>query len=188
MKKEQKDKRSEIMQAALELVSEKGFQGAPTAMIAKRANVGIGSLYRYFKSKDELIYAIHLSLKQKLNGLVETEKRTFREGFYHNYKNLCVYLNDHPLEFKFLNQFYNSIYGVSHRKKIIASDEWGIIATLFKHGIEKRIIKNLPIELICSLVLGPIEFIFRTHDAKLLTIDDKFLDDLINATWDALKQ
>jgi len=45
------DKREEIMQAALELIAEHGFHGAPMAMIAEKAGVGAGTIYRYFRKQ-----------------------------------------------------------------------------------------------------------------------------------------
>ncbi|HLA27163.1 MAG TPA: helix-turn-helix domain-containing protein [Syntrophales bacterium] len=40
------DKRGEIIQAALELIAEQGFHGAPMALIADKAGVGAGTIYR----------------------------------------------------------------------------------------------------------------------------------------------
>ena len=49
------EKREEIIGAALELIAEHGFHGAPMAMIAKKAKVAAGTIYRFFESKDDLI-------------------------------------------------------------------------------------------------------------------------------------
>ena len=53
------DKREEIVRAALELIAENGFHGAPMAMIAERARVGAGTIYRYFENKDLLIAGLY---------------------------------------------------------------------------------------------------------------------------------
>jgi AcrR family transcriptional regulator len=55
MTSEKTDKRAALLEAALELFAENGFHGAPTSLIAERAGVGVGTIYRYFKDKDELI-------------------------------------------------------------------------------------------------------------------------------------
>ncbi|HEX9157545.1 MAG TPA: helix-turn-helix domain-containing protein, partial [Syntrophales bacterium] len=60
------DKREEIMRAALELIAEHGFHGAPMAMIADRAGVGAGTIYRYFEGKDALITELYRELEGKL--------------------------------------------------------------------------------------------------------------------------
>ncbi len=43
--------------------AEKWLNGALTSMIAQKAGLGVGSIYRYFKSKDDLITSIYMSLK-----------------------------------------------------------------------------------------------------------------------------
>ncbi|MCJ7500817.1 TetR/AcrR family transcriptional regulator, partial [bacterium] len=59
MSRSGEDKRQAIMEAALDLFVELGFHGAPTSLIAKRAGVGVGTIYRYFQSKEELIHRIY---------------------------------------------------------------------------------------------------------------------------------
>ncbi|MEM2265151.1 MAG: helix-turn-helix domain-containing protein [Nitrososphaerota archaeon] len=47
-----------LLQAALELFSEKGYLGATTKEIAKRAGVSELTLFRHFKSKENLFTAV----------------------------------------------------------------------------------------------------------------------------------
>ena len=60
------DKRDEIVRAALELIAEHGFHGAPMAMIADRAGVGAGTIYRYFENKDVLINELYLEIEKHI--------------------------------------------------------------------------------------------------------------------------
>ena len=50
--------RGEILQAALKLFSEKGYHNVSMHDIAKGAEFGIGTLYKYFGNKEELYKAI----------------------------------------------------------------------------------------------------------------------------------
>ncbi len=49
-------KREDILIAALEVFAEKGFQRATIKDIAERAEIGKGTIYEYFKDKDEIIH------------------------------------------------------------------------------------------------------------------------------------
>ncbi|MBU4403910.1 MAG: TetR/AcrR family transcriptional regulator, partial [Actinobacteria bacterium] len=60
------DKRVDVMQAALELIAEQGFHGAPMAAIAKKAGVASGTIYCYFESKDALITELFQELEGKI--------------------------------------------------------------------------------------------------------------------------
>lgn len=52
------EKRTIIMNAAIEVFAEKSFQGASVSMIAQKAGISKGLLYNYFKSKEELLKEI----------------------------------------------------------------------------------------------------------------------------------
>jgi TetR/AcrR family fatty acid metabolism transcriptional regulator len=50
-----------VYKAALELMEEKGYQGATIRDICKRANVSVGTFYSYFNTKSDVIREIYLS-------------------------------------------------------------------------------------------------------------------------------
>ena len=54
--------KARIMQAALEVFSEEGFDKASISKIAGRAGVSKGLMYNYFKSKEELIKTIFMAI------------------------------------------------------------------------------------------------------------------------------
>ena len=67
MKKQVKDKRTAITEAALKLFTERGFQGTSTAQISKDAGVATGTLFNYFPTKEELINSLHFEVKGRLS-------------------------------------------------------------------------------------------------------------------------
>lgn len=52
--REQMQRRTEILQAALELFSQKGYHNVSMHEIAARAEFAVGTLYKFFKNKEEL--------------------------------------------------------------------------------------------------------------------------------------
>ena len=52
------DRRSQILEAALKVFATKGFKGATNKDIADAADVSTGLIYFYFKSKEEVLFAI----------------------------------------------------------------------------------------------------------------------------------
>ena len=52
------DKRERILDAARAVFAEKGFAGAVIADIAVRADIGKGTVYEYYKSKEDLFFAV----------------------------------------------------------------------------------------------------------------------------------
>jgi TetR/AcrR family transcriptional regulator, fatty acid metabolism regulator protein len=52
------DKHQKILQAAVKVFSEKGFFNSRVSEIAKEANVADGTIYLYFKNKDDLLISL----------------------------------------------------------------------------------------------------------------------------------
>lgn len=52
------DKRARILDAAVRVVADKGFFGATIAEIAREAGVADGTIYLYFRSKDDLLVSL----------------------------------------------------------------------------------------------------------------------------------
>lgn len=65
--------REKLMRAAVDLVAEAGFSAATTAAIAERSGMAEGTLYRHFKSKDELLIAAYRQLKADVFARVDAE-------------------------------------------------------------------------------------------------------------------
>src|SRR5512147_2146981 len=78
------DKRADVLQAALELIAERGFHGAPMAEIAERAGVAAGTIYRYFENKDVLIAELYRELETEISVFLQRDyprERPLRERF-----------------------------------------------------------------------------------------------------------
>ncbi len=54
----EEDKHQKILNAAVKVFSEKGFYGSRVSEIAKEADVADGTIYLYFKNKDDLLISL----------------------------------------------------------------------------------------------------------------------------------
>jgi len=67
-------RRSQIVSAAVELFTEKGFHKTTTREIAKASGMSIGALYEYVKSKEDILYLvcqhIHNEVARQLSARV----------------------------------------------------------------------------------------------------------------------
>lgn len=73
----QRRNRAALIAAAREVMSEKGVDAATMLEIAERADVGAGTVYNYFKSKDELAIAVLETLMHDLGVRIEAVTDTF---------------------------------------------------------------------------------------------------------------
>ncbi|WNS43493.1 TetR/AcrR family transcriptional regulator [Paenibacillus sp. MMS20-IR301] len=59
-------KQISILQAAIDIFSEKGFSAAATSEIAQKAGVAEGTIFRYYKTKKDLLLAIVVPIMSRM--------------------------------------------------------------------------------------------------------------------------
>jgi AcrR family transcriptional regulator len=186
------EKRDEIIAAALELIAEHVFLGAPMSMIAKKARVSAGTIYRFFDCKDDLITETFACLERQMLASVMAhypEGRPIRERFLHVSKKLVNYFLMSPMEFRFIEQFYNSPYGVACRlDRILGKKDKHIITELFEEGLQQQIIKDMPQPILIALTFGPLIDICRNHILHYFKLDEPIINRTVEACWDAVRR
>jgi len=186
------DKREEIVRAALELIAEHGFHGAPMAMIAERAGVGAGTIYRYFENKDVLIREIYAGLEMQVWSVIKVEYpegRPIRERFLHICRKLINYFLASQLEFRFVEQFHNSPFGVACRRdKFFGKKDKDLVTELFEEGQQQQVIKELPLPILSALTFGPLVDACRDHILLFIDLNEPLIELITEACWDAVKR
>ena len=187
------EKRHEILHAALELIAEQGFHGAPIAAIADRARVGAGTIYRYFENKDvlinELFQELHDRICASLRDGYEVDK-PLKERFCHLSTALLRYFIDNPLEFRFLEQYLNSPYGAAFRRARLmgAGDDDDLYRRLLADGVAQQVVKELPLVVLFALAFGPLLAVARDHILGFVELDEALLAQTVHACWDGIKR
>ncbi len=193
------DKRILILHATLELVAEKGFHDAPCSLIAQRAGVAAGTIYRYFENKDVLINELYLSVESSmaerlLQGYLPDA--SIRDRFMHLGVGVLHYFISRPSEFKFVEQFHNSPYGTAFRRDRIlgvpqendSNRKCEIFRELFTEALEIEVVKQIPLIILFDLAFGPIISVARNHVLGFITLDDELIKQIVSACWDGLKR
>jgi TetR/AcrR family transcriptional regulator, fatty acid metabolism regulator protein len=88
-----KVKRQVIIDAAIEVFSRNGFQSSTISQIARRANVAEGTIYQYFKNKEDLFFSIPIDktkefyneLDLHLEGIHGAENKIRKFVWYYLY-------------------------------------------------------------------------------------------------------
>ena len=190
------NKKTAILEAALNLIAVHGFHGAPTSKIAREAGAGVGSIYRYFQSKEDLIHALFTYVsdrtsKEILKGL--DYHPPIREQFIRLSTNTFQFLIDHPAIFAFLEQYFNSPYGISHKRDMLLNENHDSKNNHPMHEVletakANKIVKDMQFHLLNALSFGPIIFLVRDIHAGLIDIDPDTMKGIIKACWDAIKR
>lgn len=184
-------KRDDILKAALELIAESGFQGAPMARIIERAAVGVGTIYRYFEDKDALISGVNAEIERQL--LIFLTKGfptsgTVREQYLHLYQNLLRYCMTHPRQFRFLDQYIHAPRSFGFLKKRVheGSVEGLLFHGLFRRGVDTGLLRNFPLSFHSAVTLGSIFNLARDHVCGLIQIEENQIKQAGEACWRAI--
>jgi len=76
MSGKKKDKYGLILDAAQKVIAASGFHGAQVSRIAKEAGVADGTIYLYFKNKEDILVSL---FRQRLGDLVQLFDESIRE-------------------------------------------------------------------------------------------------------------
>lgn len=189
MSRDKCDKRSAILGAALELFAENGFHGSPTSMIAERAGVGVGTIYRYFKDKDELILELHRELHAEAVAWIcdgYTEELPVRERFIFLFTRLLQLFLAAPSKFKFMEQYYYSPF--PQRCGYSAPNEDAVMKKLLHYARERQIFKDAPMPILEAIAFGPIVALAKDHINGRVEVDQGMIARVVESCWDGLKR
>jgi len=185
------DKCSDIMRTSLALIAEHGFHGTSISMIAEQANVGTGTIYRYFESKDALIARIYWEVEDKIRVAIQKgydPTKPLRERFIHISTTLLKSFISHPLYFRYIEQYHNSPYGVSLRRdRMQEKSKHNLFEEIFDEGIAQQVLKDLPIIVLFALGLGPLIVLMRDHTLGFVILDDALISKTVEACWNGIK-
>jgi TetR/AcrR family fatty acid metabolism transcriptional regulator len=159
-----KVKRQLIIDAAIEVFSRNGFQNSTISEIAQKANVAEGTIYQYFKNKEDLFFSIPIDktnefyneLELHLQGIHGAENKIRKFVWYYLY-----HLQDNPdyaralmLEMRVNRNFANAKAFEAYRPLTHK------ILEIIEGGQEEGIIrKDVSVYTIRHLILGMLEHI-----------------------------
>lgn len=173
------EKQLKILEAAIEIFSEKGFAATSTSEIAKKAGVAEGTIFRHYQTKKDLLVSIVSPLMTKLLGphmakdfarnIFDVEHSSFEEFIRSLALNRFEFVKKHSSVVKILLQeislhdelrepymklFQEHIYP-KFKNKVMQFQEKGEIALMPPDTIIRLIITTMVGTLITMFVILP---------------------------------
>jgi AcrR family transcriptional regulator len=149
------DKRNAILDAATRVFAERGLTAAPTSEISKHAGVAEGTLFTYFKTKDDLINALYREIKLELADAMMSgfpRKKNVRTRLQHVWESYVNWGVKNPKQRRVLAQL--QVSGMLSKESIEAGTAPFVeMQNLIHDAIEQHILRaDLPIELISKML------------------------------------
>lgn len=144
----------DILDAALELFSQPGWDSVTVQQIAKSADIGKGTVYKHFASKDELVFRLMLRFYQGLLGRLQEQvapdmnfldffRKVIRTAFHYHLENKEYrYIVEHAngIDFK---ERADEAWRESFNRLDQAFDDWG--TPLLEKAMADEIIERRPV-------------------------------------------
>ncbi|WNG32644.1 TetR/AcrR family transcriptional regulator [Archangium violaceum] len=183
------EKEEAIVQAMLELVAEHGFHGTSTDMIASRAGVGAGTIYRYFATKDELILRVYDRIKGDGGSQIfkgDDLELPLRERLRRVWRNTAQALLTQRSAFFFLEQFYNSPY-VKQVPPETLERFARPMGQLLEAAVRAQVVREMSQALFEALFFAPVMMLVRMHHLGQVVLDDSLLERTFEGCWNAIR-
>ena len=187
MRSKDMNKEKVIIETALAMITEVGLSGFKMSDLAKKADLATGTLYIYFKNKEDVIRSIFIYILHTVSTDVNFGIDRTRE-LKDNFKQICyIYVSElvkHP-EYKiFLDQFFRSPY--CEPTDFAFYDESAFtnsIYKLIKSAQEQKILKPMAPELIILLTRGTLQnYAMQViHSQKMLEME--VFDEVFDFIW-----
>lgn len=151
-----RNKRTQIIEASIDLFANKGFWNTPTSKITKHAKVSTGTLFNYFESKDALIDQVYLQLQQEQMQHIASdypESDSIRERSEHIWFRYIDWGVRHPVRYKLLQQMKLSdlISQEAYQRSI---GNWVFAKTLTNEAIESGIYREVSADYLGHLIIS----------------------------------
>ncbi len=155
-------KKIAILEGALKVFGEKGFEATTITAICKSAKIADATLYEYFESKEDVLFSIaEFYTRQHLDNMIRVSH------FIHNTREKMRLVIQSYLEFYEDNPLYSSValLNLKGSRNFLKSPAYqvvreasGSIVNAVKEGIEKDVYRDdVDPYLVRNMVLGFIE-------------------------------
>jgi len=187
------DKKHRILRAAIKMFAEKGYTGATISEVASLANVADGTVYEYFKNKEDLLFTIpEERFKDHLNEMEEAFniRSSVRKLKRYIKRHFELYLIDQDFLKNYLilillnRRFYQSrAYETLGRYVKVFEDlvQEGVNNKSFNPDINVRIFRNIFLGAFTHMVL---RWIFRSEGKNVYKMEE--IDEIAELLCDAI--
>jgi AcrR family transcriptional regulator len=158
---------SSILRAASKIIAKDGFEGASVRDVAASGKIGLSGIYYYFKSKDEMLYAIQhhafSTLVEQLQERLKTAK-TPEDRLKAVIDNHFRFFVENMDEFKVCVHEIDSLSGKLYRSVLEKRQEYFNLVRKAVDGIYGK--PSYETDLATLFLFGSLNWVYMWYDPK----------------------
>lgn len=179
-------KRTAILEAALDRFAELGVNGVAVPDIARGAQVGTGTIYRYFENKEALVNVLFQEEKVRFgNYLSETagNQGSPLEQFDDHWQRMIGFAREHPKAFRFL-ELQDHLPYLDETSRELERKVLRRLAAPTRNLQQQGVFRSdIRAEIIMATVWGAFVNLMKAERAGYIELSDKDITDARDACW-----
>lgn len=186
------DKRSNILEAAEQLLAERGFYGLSMKVLAQNAGIAAGTIYRYFDNKEVLLIELHRHISTQaaqtlFNGW--TDQQTLEEKYALLWRNAFYAVVKNPRRLAVMEMLAcMPIACVNRASTITFEDEaFSPLVNFYQQGIDTQRFHDWPISALVSLSFDSAINLAKKVLKERLEVDEAILTKVRDASWKTIQ-
>ncbi|MGS2764597.1 TetR/AcrR family transcriptional regulator [Sinomicrobium sp. M5D2P9] len=184
------EKREKILDAALGLIINQGLQHTPMSQIADKAEVGMGSVYKRFRNKEDIVNSIYVKIKTEEAAMIFVnydENNEVEKTFRDIYGRMIDYFLQNPLKFNFISQYaFSPVIEKETQKK--AMSRFYPFDEMYARGLEQGFFKDLQAVHLTYFVFGSVCYWLKCASELQIPVDNKLKEQFLQMAWDSIKR
>ena len=147
------DRRTQILEAALQLFPQKGYEATTLLDIAEKAGISSAAIYQYFESKEELFLAIidlfsFRSLLERIGGMLQKQEMASGEDLFRALVEIARVILDGHMQHREIHRMFlleARIFpeiGRKYRRRLLAPME-ELLEQFIAEPIEEGILRDV---------------------------------------------
>jgi TetR/AcrR family transcriptional regulator, repressor of fatR-cypB operon len=180
------DKRTALLDAALEVFSERGVDGVAVPEISRRAGVATGTIYRYFPSKEALVNELYREKKTALGRRLNEgfdRKAEPKAVFAEFWRRLVAFAREEPCAYRFLelqdHRPYLDKASLKLERKVL-EPMTASVQRLQAKGVFRSDVRH---EVLMALMWGAFVNLFKAERDGYLKLSQKDIAAARDACW-----
>ena len=174
------------MSASLALFAERGFHGTRVPAIAERAGVAVGTIYRYFPTKEALVNAVYRDRKQAFAAAMARavdHAATPHDQAAALWRASVAWARANGAAFRFLELHHHAGYLDAESRAATEQTHAVVRAQLDDARRAGAVRRDLPLDILVALLSGALAGFVRDADAGVFGTDRHTIDAAGAAVW-----
>lgn len=183
-------KRNNILAAAEQLLAERGFYGLSMKVLADKAGIAAGTIYRYFENKEMLMAELHQHITQEaaqtaFNGWCEhlTEKQKY-DLLWRNVFDAVI---ENPQRLAVMDMLYCMPHINQRNTDLLHDTAFLPFLEFFQKGIDEKRYHDWPVPALAALSFDSSINLAKKVLRERLELNEQLLMQVRDASWEIIQ-